>query len=90
MFKFILKKYENQIHELAQRAVKEAEIFLGSGKGVEKKAMAISYVLKFLPLPIYLQWLKPFINKALLKLIDKAIEECVEKMNEVLEKLKEG
>ena len=33
MFKFLLKKYEKQIFELADRAVKEAEIFLGSGKG---------------------------------------------------------
>ena len=35
MFKFLLKKYEKQIYELADRAVKEAEIFLGSGKGKE-------------------------------------------------------
>ncbi len=33
MFKFLLKKYEKQIYELADCAVKEAEIFLGSGKG---------------------------------------------------------
>ena len=37
MFKLLLKKYEKQIYELADRAVKEAEIFLGSGKGEQKK-----------------------------------------------------
>ncbi len=29
MFKFLLKKYEKQIYELADCAVKEAEIFFG-------------------------------------------------------------
>ena len=90
MFKFLLKKYEKQIYELADRGVKEAEMFLGSGKGKEKKKMAINFVLKYLPLPIYLQWLKPLITKALTKLIDKAIEECVEKMNEAIKRLKDG
>ena len=90
MFKLLLKKYEKQIYKLADRAVKEAEIFLGSGKGKEKKEMAVSFILKYLPLPVWLQWLKPLINDALNKLVDKAIEECVEKMNETLNKLKEG
>lgn len=90
MFKLLLKKYEKQIYELADRAVKEAEIFLGSGKGQQKKQMAIDFILKYLPLPVWLQWFKPVINTTLHKLIDKAIEECVEKMNETLNKLKEG
>lgn len=90
MFKFLLKKHESKIYELADHAVKEAEMFLGSGKGKEKKEMAINFVLKYLPLPIYLQWLKPLITKALTKLIDKAIEECVEKMNEAIKRLKDG
>ena len=89
MFKLILKKYENQIYELADRAVKEAEIFLGSGKGQEKKQMAVDFVLRYLPLPSYLVFLKPLINRALDRLIDKAIEECVEKMNATLGRLKE-
>lgn len=90
MFKLLLKKYEKQIYELADRAVKEAEIFLGSGKGKEKKQRAVDFVLKYLPLPPYLVFLKPLINKALLEIIDKAIEHCVEKMNAKIEKLKEG
>ncbi|OLA94791.1 MAG: hypothetical protein BHW64_01920 [Candidatus Melainabacteria bacterium LEY3_CP_29_8] len=90
MFKLLLKKYEKQIYKLAERGVKEAEIFIGSGKGQQKKQMAIDFILKYLPLPIWLQWLKPVINTTLHKLIDKAIEECVEKMNETLNKLKEG
>ena len=89
MFKLILKKYENQIYELADRAVKEAEIFLGSGKGNEKKQMAVDFVLRYLPLPSYLVFLKPLINRALNRFIDKAIEECVQKMNATLERLKE-
>lgn len=89
MFKLILKKYENQIYELADRAVKEAEIFLGSGKGNEKKQMAVDFVLRYLPLPSYLVFLKPLIKRALNRLIDKAIEECVEKMNATLGRLKE-
>lgn len=90
MFKFLLKKYEKQIYELASQAVKEAEMFLGSKKGKEKKEMAINFVLKYLPLPLWLKWLKPLINNALNKLIDKAIEECVEKMNKTIERLKDG
>lgn len=90
MFKLILKTHESKIYELASQAVKEAEMFLGSGKGKEKKEMAVNFVLKYLPLPIYLQWLKPLITKALTKLVDKAIEECVEKMNKTIERLKEG
>ena len=90
MFKLLLKKHEPTIYELANQAVKEAEIFLGSGKGKEKKEMAINFVLKYLPLPIYLQWLKPLMTKALTKRIDKAIEECVDKMNKTIERLKEG
>ena len=73
MFKFLLKRYENEIYELADRAVKEAEIFLGSGKGKEKKQIAIDFVLRYLPLPPYLIFLKPLINKALNSLIDKAV-----------------
>ena len=88
MFKFLLKKYEKQIYELADRAVKEAEIFLGSGKGKEKKQMAVDFVLRFLPLPPYLVFLRPLIAKALNGLIDKAVEHCVDKMNETFERLK--
>lgn len=90
MFKLLLKTHESKIYELASQAVKEAEMFLGSGKGEEKKEMAINFVLKYLPLPIYLQWLKPLMTKTLIKLIDKAIEECVEKMNKTIERLKDG
>lgn len=86
MFKFLLKRYEKEIYELADRAVTEAEIFLGSGKGKEKKQMAVDFVLKYLPLPSYLVFLKPLINKALLEMIDKAIEHCVEKLNEIIKK----
>ena len=36
MFKFLLKKYEKQIYELADRAVKEAEIFWEVAKAKRK------------------------------------------------------
>lgn len=86
MFKLLLKRYEKDIYDLADRAVREAEIFLGSGKGKEKKQRAVDFVLKYLPLPPYLVFLKPLINKALLEMIDKAIEHCVEKLNEIIKK----
>lgn len=86
MFKLLLKRYEKDIYDLADRAVREAEIFLGSGKGKEKKQRAVDFVLKYLPLPSYLVFLKPLINKALLEMIDKAIEHCVEKLNEIIKK----
>ena len=86
MFKLLLKRYEKDIYDLADRAVNEAEIFLGSGKGKEKKQRAVDFVLKYLPLPPYLVFLKPLINKALLEMIDKAIEHCVEKLNEIIKK----
>ena len=47
MFKLLLKTHESKIYELASQAVKEAEMFLGSGKGKEKKEMAINFVLKY-------------------------------------------
>ena len=47
MFKFILKTHESKIYELASQAVKKAEMFLESGKGKEKKEMAINFVLKY-------------------------------------------
>ena len=51
--------------------------------------MAVNFVLKYLPLPPYLVFLRPLIDKALNSLIDKAIEHCVDKMNETIDRLKE-
>ena len=42
---------KNKIKELAKKAVFFAEAELGSGKGQEKKAMAIAYIVNRLPFP---------------------------------------
>ncbi len=69
---------KNQIKELAKNAVLVAEEQLGSGKGQEKKKMAVEYVVKNLPLP---NWLKYVISVLLSSFIDDVIEIAVQYMN---------
>ena len=62
---------KNQIKEIAKNAVFVAEKELGSGKGKEKKELAIKYVVKNLP---FSDILKPLVSMLLSKFIDDVIE----------------
>lgn len=72
-------KLKMNIKELAKTAVITAEEVLGSGKGREKKEMAIKYVVEKLPVPALL---KPVISVLLSSFIDEAVEFAVEYMEE--------
>ncbi len=74
--KFFIKT-KNKIIELAKNAVLVAESELGSGKGQEKKKLAINYVLKNLPVS---SLIKSVISILLSSFIDDAIEVAVEYM----------
>lgn len=69
---------KNKIKELAKKAVFFAEAELGSGKGQEKKAMAISYVVNRLPFP---KVIKTIISVLLSSFIDDVVEISVDYMN---------
>lgn len=62
---------KKQIKELAIKAVQKAEVELGSGKGQEKKIIAIDYVLKNLPVS---NFVKRIISVFLSSFIDDVIE----------------
>lgn len=68
---------KTKIKELAKNAVLVAEAELGSGKGQEKKKLAIEYVLKNLPIS---NFLKSIISILLSSFIDDAIEISVNYM----------
>lgn len=70
-------KTKTKIKELAKNAVLVAEAELGSGKGQEKKKLAIEYVLKNLPIS---NFLKNIISILLSSFIDDAIEISVNYM----------
>lgn len=74
MFSNLKKK----IKELAKKAVFTAEAELGSGKGQEKKALAISYVVNRLPFPPII---KTIVSVLLSSFIDDVIEISVDYMN---------
>lgn len=70
----MIKNIKIQIKELAKTAVNIAEKTLGSNKGKQKKAMAVSYITEHLPVP------KPFrklISILLSSFIDDAVELAV-------------
>ncbi len=73
----LFSKTKNKITELAKNAVLVAEAELGSGKGQEKKKLAIDYVLKNLPISSFL---KSIISILLSSFIDDAIEISVNYM----------
>ena len=73
----LFSKTKNKITELAKNAVLVAEAELGSGKGQEKKKLAIEYVLKNLPISSFL---KSIISILLSSFIDDAIEISVNYM----------
>lgn len=84
MIKTILKKFVSDTAEqLAVVAVRKAEQALGSGKGEEKKVMAVNYVMARLRLPAFLEFLRPCIKKTLLAIIDEIVELAVEKLNQL-------
>lgn len=73
----LFSKTKTKIKELAKNAVLVAEAELGSGKGQEKKKLAIEYVLKNLPIS---NFLKSIISILLSSFIDNAIEISVNYM----------
>ena len=73
----LFSKTKTKIKELAKNAVLVAEAELGSGKGQEKKKLAIEYVVKNLPIS---NFLKSIISILLSSFIDDAIEISVNYM----------
>lgn len=73
----LFSKTKTKIKELAKNAVLVAEAELGSGKGQEKKKLAIEYVLTNLPIS---NFLKSIISILLSSFIDDAIEISVNYM----------
>lgn len=73
----LFSKTKTKIKELAKNAVLVAEAELESGKGQEKKKLAIEYVLKNLPIS---NFLKSIISILLSSFIDDAIEISVNYM----------
>lgn len=69
---------KSEIIEIARNAVLAAESELGSGKGKEKKEMAINYIIKNLP---FSNFVKKIIGIFLSKFIDEAIESSVLYLN---------
>lgn len=74
MFSNVKKK----IKELAKKAVIVAEAELGSGKGQEKKRLAIQYIVNKLP---FAPVLKTIISVLLSSFIDDVVEISVDYMN---------
>ena len=74
------KLFKKTITKLADEAVQNSEDFLGSGKGKEKKELAVSYVIGKLPLPAIF---KPALKVLLNDLIDESIEFAVRRLNAV-------
>ena len=73
----MFKNLKSKIKELAKNAVFVAESQLGSGKGQEKKKLAIDYVVKNLPFPSFV---KNIISELLSSFIDDVIEISVSYM----------
>ena len=70
----MFKNIKKIITELAKNAVFVAEKELGSGKGQQKKQMAINYILENLPFSAFT---KSIISIFLSKFIDDVIESIV-------------
>ena len=77
----MFKDIKNQIKELAKNAVLVAETELGTGKGQEKKKMAVNYVVNNLP---FSNLVKNIIAIILSGFIDDVIEISVKLMNNSL------
>lgn len=74
----MFENIKKQIKELAKNAVLKAEQELGSGKGKQKKKVAIDYVLKNLPIP---EFMKMIVSVILSSFIDDSIELAVSYIN---------
>lgn len=74
----MFSKIKDEIKELARNGVLFAESELGSGKGQEKKKMAIEYILKNLRCS---NFLKSLISIFLSDFIDSVIEISVKYLN---------
>ena len=74
----MFENIKKQIKELAKNAVLKAEQELGSGKGQQKKRVAIDYVLKNLPKP---EFMKMIVSVILSSFIDDSIELAVSYIN---------
>lgn len=91
MLKTIIKNLiKDTVEQLATVAVQKAEQTLGNGKGQEKKAMAVNYVMAKLRLPAFLEFLRPCIQNTLLAIIDEIIEIAVENLHDIQNKLMAG
>lgn len=74
----MFENIKKQIKELAKNAVLKAEQELGSGKGQQKKRVAIDYILKNLPIP---EFMKMIVSVILSSFIDDSIELVVSYIN---------
>lgn len=74
----MFENIKKQIKELAKNAVLNAEQELGSGKGQQKKRVAIDYILKNLPIP---EFMKMIVSVILSSFIDDSIELAVSYIN---------
>jgi len=72
------KRLKDTILVLARNAVFAAEEELGSGKGAEKKKIAINYILSQIPFSGF--W-RDIIASFLSRFIDDAVESAVEYMH---------
>ena len=75
----MFKNIKKIITELAKNAVIVAEKELGSGRGQQKKQMAISYILEHMPFSAFT---KSIISIFLSKFIDDVIENIVQQINQ--------
>ena len=82
----MLFNIKKMITDLAKNAVLVAEEELGSGKGQQKKQMAIDYIVSHLP---FSGMTKSIISIFLSRFIDSAVEVSVKYMN-ALPKEKQG
>ncbi len=67
----MLKNIKKIITELAKNAVIVAEEELGSGRGQQKKQMAISYIIDHLPF-------SPFVRNLISIILSKFIDDVIE------------
>lgn len=74
----MFSQIKSQIKELARNAVLVAESELGSGKGQEKKKLAVNYIVKNLPFSAFV---KQIISIFLSSFIDNVVEVSVTYMN---------
>lgn len=80
---YLINKFKHLIDLHVEIAVEKAEKAFGNGKGELKKQMAVDYIMQFIKLPSYLQFLKPFISGTLKVIIGEAIELTLAKLKAI-------